>query len=153
MQTRQKIEKGAETTVKTNLCKQEPIQADKNQSRTPKQEPQLEGGHAEPPTVGEGDKSRRKRKKMEKQHRNPLWEIEGDDIEDLLTEVPVVHYCSFLGCKRKFRCVPHIPRHYTNAPPPLQYGCRCLNENGYDMAKCYCSNECYYKVVRPYDLD
>ena len=62
------------------------------------------------------------------------------------------HHCSFLRCKRKFRCVPHIPKLYTNAPPPLEYGCRCLKENGYDMAKCYCSSDCYYQVSRPYDL-
>ena len=62
------------------------------------------------------------------------------------------HHCSFLRCKRKFRCVPHIPKVYTNAPPPLEYGCRCLKENGYDMAKCYCSSGCYYQVVRPYNL-
>jgi hypothetical protein len=77
------------------------------------------------------------------------------DVEAEIQEVGGIHYfhhCSFNGCKRKFRCVPHIPRHCTNAPPPLHYGCRCLKENGYDMAKCYCSSGCYYQVVRPYNL-
>jgi hypothetical protein len=81
---------------------------------------------------------------------NPESSVEPE-IQDV-GGIHYFHHCSFLGCKRKFRCVPHIPKHYTNAPPPLQYGCRCLKENGYDMAKCYCSSECYYHVARPYDL-
>jgi hypothetical protein len=66
------------------------------------------------------------------------------------------HFCANKDCKtKKFRCVPHIPnlrfshvKGDDQAPPPLEYGCRCIKEDGYNMGKCYCSSDCYFKTVR-----
>jgi len=176
MQTRQMIEKGAETTASSGTPEQEQVLIDVIDGHhrllaVQQLLPQLEVpvGHVKryrPKTFEEAyaflsphqrllasqDPAhlRFKLRKAPSTYTNPESSVEPE-IQDV-GGIHYFHHCSFLGCKRKFRCVPHIPKHYTNAPPPLQYGCRCLKENGYDMAKCNCSSECYYQVVRPYDL-